>query len=153
MRSRSSGWMNEIQARGFSHSSMEWPNIATERMKWDVEYQRRIGLETRPAELDPQATREFTRLSKRIYRILGLSGYARIDYRLTDDQRIYVLEVNPNPYLETQCEVAMGARERGVSYEALVQRIVDTAARRHGLGVDVRATARAPAPEPAPAPH
>ncbi|HKX28332.1 MAG TPA: D-alanine--D-alanine ligase, partial [Blastocatellia bacterium] len=63
-------------------------NIATGKVKWDLQYQRKIGLEARSAELDPQAGREFERLSKRIYRILGLSGYARIDYRLAGDGRI-----------------------------------------------------------------
>jgi hypothetical protein len=34
-------------------------------------------------------------LSKRIYRLLGLSGYARLDYRLTERRRLYLLEANP----------------------------------------------------------
>ena len=67
------------------------PVIATGKVKWDLEYQKKIGLETMPARLEPKTKEEFERLSKRIYRILGLSGYARIDYRLTEDGRIYAL--------------------------------------------------------------
>jgi D-alanine-D-alanine ligase len=99
-------------------------NIATGKAKWDVEYQKKIGLETQPAKLEPQLKREFERLSKRIYRILGLSGYARIDYRLTDDGRLYVLEVNPNPQIAHNEDFADSAEHCGIKYEALMQKIM-----------------------------
>ena len=100
------------------------PFIATSKVKWDVEYQKRIGLVTRPAELDPVLKNRLERLSKRVYRILGLSGYARIDYRLTEDGRIYVLEVNPNPQIAHNEDFADSAEHSGASYEALLQKII-----------------------------
>jgi D-alanine-D-alanine ligase len=100
------------------------PNLATGKVKWDVEYQKRIGLVTRPAKLEPQAGREFERLSKRIYKILGLTGYARIDYRLREDGRMYVLEVNPNPQIARDEDFADSAEHRGIKYEALLQKIM-----------------------------
>src|SRR5207237_8888464 len=72
------------------------PNIATYKVKWDVNYQKRVGVVTQAADLAEEMKKKMTRLSKRIYRLLALSGYARIDYRLTADGRMYVLEVNPN---------------------------------------------------------
>ncbi|HYJ45037.1 MAG TPA: hypothetical protein VEV81_00385, partial [Pyrinomonadaceae bacterium] len=53
------------------------PNIATGKIKWDVEYQKKVGLVTRPAKLEPPMKKALEHLSKRIYRILGLTGYAR----------------------------------------------------------------------------
>jgi D-alanine-D-alanine ligase len=100
------------------------PNIATGKVKWDIEYQKKIGLVSQPAQLDPQAKKDFERLSKRIYRILGLSGYARIDYRLKEDGRIYLLEVNPNPQIAYQEDFADSAQDCGVKYEALLQKII-----------------------------
>lgn len=100
------------------------PNIATGKVKWDVEYQKKIGLTTRPAELEPPAKREFERLSKRIYKILGLTGYARIDYLLREDGRIYVLEVNPNPQIAHNEDFADSAEHCGVGYGALLQKIM-----------------------------
>jgi D-alanine-D-alanine ligase len=99
-------------------------NIATGKAKWDLEYQKRIGLATKPAKLEPQMKRGFERLSKRIYRILGLSGYARVDYRLTEDGRVYVLEVNPNPQIAHREDFADSAAHCGVKYEALLQKIL-----------------------------
>ncbi|HWP43829.1 MAG TPA: ATP-grasp domain-containing protein [Blastocatellia bacterium] len=100
------------------------PRIATSKVKWDLAYQKQIGLVSQPAELDPQMKKGIERLSKRIYRILGLSGYARIDYRLTDDGRIYVLEVNPNPQIARNEDFADSAEHCGVKYEALLQKII-----------------------------
>jgi len=49
-------------------------------------------------------------------------------FRLPDSEQTgeaYVLEVNPNPYLEKQSELAMAAADRGMSYTQLIERIVD----------------------------
>ena len=100
------------------------PNIATGKVKWDVEYQKKIGLVTRPAKLEPQVKKEFERLSKRVYRILGLSGYARIDYRLADDGRLYILEVNPNPQIAHNEDFADSAEHCGMKYQALLNKIM-----------------------------
>ena len=100
------------------------PNIATGKAKWDVEYQKKIGLTTQAAKLETTEKREFDRLSKRIYRILGLSGYARIDYRVTDDGRKYVLEVNPNPQIAHQEDFADSAEHCGTKYKAMLQKIM-----------------------------
>ena len=100
------------------------PSIATSKVKWDVEYQKKIGLVTEPAALEPEMSKEFERLSKRIYRILGLSGYARIDYRLTEDGLMYILEVNPNPQIAHNEDFADSAEHCGMKYEALLQKIL-----------------------------
>ena len=100
------------------------PNIATDRVKWDVAYQKKIGVVTQPAAVEEQTRKEFERLSKRVYGILGLSGYARIDYRLTAEGRIYLLEVNPNPQIAHQEDFADSAEHCGMTYEALLQKIV-----------------------------
>lgn len=100
------------------------PVIATGKVKWDVEYQKKIGLETMPAPLEARAKNEFERLSKRIYRVLGLSGYARIDYRLTEGGRIYALEVNPNPQIAHNEDFADSAEHCSVEYQDLLRKIM-----------------------------
>jgi D-alanine-D-alanine ligase len=99
------------------------PNIATGKIKWDIKYQKKVGVVTKPAELDEQIKNEFARLSKRVYRTLGLSGYARVDYRLTEEGHIYLLEVNPNPHIAHQEDFADSAEHCGVPYDALLQKI------------------------------
>lgn len=66
------------------------------------------------------------------YRALKIRDYARVDFRISDKTgEPFVLEVNPNPYLENESELAMGAQERGISYTQLIGRIVESAASRH----------------------
>lgn len=102
------------------------PLIATAKVKFDLEYQKKLGVETSEAkDLAPEVVKGILRLCKRIYRNLGLKGYARIDMRMTADGQVYVLEANPNPQLARGEDFAESARAVGISYERLVQRIMN----------------------------
>ena len=88
------------------------------------------------------------------YRALKINDYARVDFRISDETgEAFVLEVNPNPYLEKQSELAMAAKERGLSYTQLIGRIVESAATRHGLKVKPEKSAPVEAPPPSPKVH
>src|SRR5215471_5014842 len=77
------------------------PAIATRKVKWDKRYQQKYGITTHEAkDLPPSVISRLDSLSRRIYRALGLSGYARMDFRVTKDGQVYVLEANANPNLE-----------------------------------------------------
>lgn len=103
-----------------------WP-IATERVKWSDSYQKKHGITSGLArDLPPDLQDAVQRASKRVYRTLDLSGYARIDLRLDNDGKMYVLEANPNPQLAYGEDFAESAERAGVSYEALLQRIITT---------------------------
>lgn len=99
-------------------------NIATGRLKWNTAYQKKVGLVTRSAELPPEQQRQVERLSKRIYRHLSLSGYARLDYRLSNDGVFYLLEANPNPQIALNEDFADSAAHCGLSYPQLLQKII-----------------------------
>jgi D-alanine-D-alanine ligase len=98
--------------------------IATERVKWSTKYQQKHGIMTDAAELDQAGRERVQHLAKRVYRALDLSGYARIDLRLCDDGRIFVLEANPNPNLAYGEDFAESAEKAGITYERLLERIV-----------------------------
>lgn len=98
--------------------------IATAKVKWDLAYQKKFGIRTGAAKNLPDGIEDRVRkLCKRVYRILGLNGYARMDFRLTEDGKIYLLEPNPNPDLTLNEDFAESARLAGVEYEDLIQRI------------------------------
>ena len=100
--------------------------IATEKVKWDIAYQKKVGVDTKAAEDLPDGlTDRIRRLCKRAYRILGLTGYARMDLRLTDDGRVYLIEANPNPQISYGEDFAESAEYMGVSYEQLIHRILN----------------------------
>jgi D-alanine-D-alanine ligase len=110
------------------------PYIATSKLKWDNAYQEKLGVITRAAELTPELRKKFARISKRIYRILSLSGYARLDYRLTEDGQIYLLEANPNPDISCREDFSLSAEHSGVKYECLLKKIINLAFNNHSSG-------------------
>jgi len=99
-------------------------NIATYKLKWDYGYQEKVGVTTEAADLTPELKTKIAHLSRRIYRLLFLSGYARLDYRLNEAGELYLLEANPNPNLSYGEDFAEAAEKSGLMYEQLLQRIM-----------------------------
>jgi D-alanine-D-alanine ligase len=98
--------------------------IATERVKWSTQYQKKHGIMTDKARLTPALTDQIQRIAKRAYRALDLNGYARIDVRLDAQDRVHVLEANPNPNLAYGEDFAESAEVSGIPYERLLERII-----------------------------
>ncbi|MFK7884889.1 MAG: ATP-grasp domain-containing protein [Phycisphaerales bacterium] len=101
------------------------PFVATEKVKWDVSYQQKVGLTTGAAlGLDEEIVAKLRRVAKRAYRALEQSGYARMDFRVTDEGRVYLMESNPNCDLTFGEDFARSAEAAGIEYPALLERIV-----------------------------
>jgi len=98
--------------------------IATERVKWNVDYQQRHGIDTAEAELASGVAERIQHLAKRTYRALELSGYARIDFRMDAEGRPYVIEANPNPQLAEAEDFAQSAMRADMPYAKLLERIM-----------------------------
>ena len=108
----------------------ECRRIATQRVKWSRKYQTKYGIKSGEAkELPNGMGGEIQHIAKRVYRILGLSGYARIDLRLDPNGTIYVLEANPNPQIAHDEDFAESAERAGISYRFLLQRILSNGLR------------------------
>lgn len=99
--------------------------IATEKVKFDLDYQKKHDIRIGEAKgLEPAVVQRLARIGKRIYRILGLSGYARLDFRLSSDGQAWFLEANPNPDIAADEEFASAAAAAGIGYPKLLQRIL-----------------------------
>lgn len=121
----------------FTKSDEKIRLIATAKVKWDYEYQKKLGVETRACEDLPSALQAATiKQCRRTYRALYLSGCARVDLRLAGDGRVYVLEANPNPNLSFGEDFAESAEKGGLKYENLLWRIIN-------LGLSYKAAWRA----------
>lgn len=100
--------------------------IATRHVKWNHKYQEKHNITTRAAtDLDEAMQAKIAKICKRVYRALNMSGYARMDLRLTDSGEIYVIESNANPNIEFGEDFSESAETAGVSYEQLLQRILN----------------------------
>jgi len=99
-------------------------HVATERVKWSTKYQQKHGIRTDEASLPEGVAARLQHTAKRVYRALDLNGYARVDFRMDQAGRFYVLEANPNPQLAFGEDFAESAERAGLPYPALLERIV-----------------------------
>jgi D-alanine-D-alanine ligase len=101
------------------------PRMATYRAKWDEEYRKRWGLQNQFAQgLEPALVTQIEQICKRIYRLLTIDGYARIDLRVTPDNQVYFIEANPNPILAEDEDFAQSAKKANLEYPQLIDRIM-----------------------------
>ncbi len=100
--------------------------IATERVKWNRTYQTKYGIRSEEARNLPEGKAEkIQHLAKRVYRALGLSGYARIDVRMDAAGSVYVLEANPNPQIAHDEDFSDSAEKDGYPYTDLLQELLN----------------------------
>jgi D-alanine-D-alanine ligase len=109
----------------FAEVPPDAPKIATYNAKWDEDYRKRWGLKNQFAEgLDPAVVRGLEASCRRIYRLLTIDGYARLDLRLTPENTLCFIEANPNPMLASDEDFSQAALKAGLAYPALIDRIV-----------------------------
>jgi len=68
--------------------------------------------------------RHIEQTCKRIYHLLTIDGYARLDLRVTADNRVYFIEANPNPILAPDEDFAQSALKANLPYPQLIDRII-----------------------------
>lgn len=98
--------------------------IYTRMAKWNPDYRARKGIRSGAANLNPSLEKKVIEVCKRAYRALHLSGYARIDLRVTEAGDVYVIEANPNPNIGRDDEFAESAVHKGIKYDQLVEKMV-----------------------------
>ena len=120
----------------FSGFPADKPKIASYEAKWGEGGEGKgaefAGTESVfPEHLDPDLARRLQEVAVAAFQALRLRDYARIDLRVTASGDVYVIEVNPNCYLEAKSEFARAAERDGLSYDALIAQIVELAAARY----------------------
>jgi len=102
--------------------------IATYKAKWDEEYRKRKRIKNVFAKgLADDVAVKIGEICTTAFHALWLQDYGRVDVRLTHDNEVYVLEVNPNPFIAHEHEMANAAEKAGLKYNDFIQRVVDEA--------------------------
>lgn len=100
--------------------------IATARVKHNLRYQEERGIfQQQATDLPPALVDRLVRTTRRLYRLLHITGYARIDYRLREDGVLFFLEANPNPEIAPGEEFASAAAAVGIEYPQLLQKVLN----------------------------
>ena len=107
------------------------PKIAGYEVKFDVRTEAYKKTKSAPArDLSEDIVERVHQIALTAFRALKLRDYGRLDLRVTAKGEIYVIEANPNPWLDPSAEFAMAAKESGRSYTEMIGAIVESAMRR-----------------------
>jgi D-alanine-D-alanine ligase len=118
-----------IQEIDFSGLPAGTARIVDYAAKWDESCDtyhltpRRFGVEYR----EPKLARALARIARDAWAAFGVTGYARVDFRVAEDGTPYVLEVNVNPCLAPDAGFMATAEEAGLSYDEVIAGIVQAA--------------------------
>lgn len=120
----------------FSKFPKDKPKIASWEAKWgddgEGSGEEFAGTESIfPEDIDDELRERMGKVAIAAFQALRLRDYARIDLRVTPAGEIYVIEVNPNCYLESNGEFARAAQKDGLEYRQLIARIVELASARY----------------------
>ncbi len=101
------------------------PRIMSDSAKWDVasaEYARTVWKFDGTKE--PALHAKLADLALQSFKLLGLTGYARVDFRVDKKGSPFILEINPNPSLALNCAMCVSAEHANISYADLIENIV-----------------------------
>ncbi len=92
-----------------------------------------------PARLPAKLAHELCRLTVETMRITGTVDFARVDFRLdqNDHNQPYILEINALPGITPISDLTLMAKAEGWSHARLVYSVFEAALKRHGLQMDV----------------
>jgi D-alanine-D-alanine ligase len=113
-----------------SHLPKGTPRIAGAEVKWSEGTRAYRGSKVRVPKLPEPVLKTMERFALAAFQALGLRDYARIDFRLAQD-KVYLIEANPNPYLHSGAEFIFGARAAGRTHPQTIVEIVEVAQARY----------------------
>jgi D-alanine-D-alanine ligase len=104
------------------------PKLLTFEAKWEPEslYYKNTKAAC-PAKISEKERESIHKTALTSYRLLGGSGYARVDMRMDNRDKINVIEINPNPDISPDAGVAYQAAAAGINYEKLIEKILKIA--------------------------
>lgn len=112
----------------FSMLPPEYPRIISYTAKWEPLKEEFHRVHTIcPARLPKRVEAKVREQALEAYRLTNCRDYARIDMRLSKENHVYVLEVNPNPDLTEGVSFMESAEKAGLSFSKTLKMIVEMA--------------------------
>ena len=98
---------------------------------YTAKYTKGAAIEICPAPISEAAASEIRRATEAAHRLLGLSGYSRADFILTDADEPYLLEINTLPGMTATSLLPQEAAAIGCSFDSLIQRLISLGLEQH----------------------
>lgn len=116
----------------FGNFFKDKPKIVDFKAKWvedSINYRQTVGV--CPAKLNKTLEVKIKKTALKAFQICGGRDYGRVDMRLADDGKFYVLEVNLNPDISPGGGAFRSAKTAGYDYPGFLKKIVDVAMERY----------------------
>jgi D-alanine-D-alanine ligase len=110
----------------FEGYAADQPRIVGYRAKWDVESEE-FRHTPRSFDFGPDdqpLLAELQGLALQCWQLFGLRGYARVDFRVDEDRRPWILEINANPCLSPDAGFAAALARAGIEFTRAVKWIL-----------------------------
>jgi D-alanine-D-alanine ligase len=117
--------------------------IATAEAKWNKESDAYKAPEVFPQDIPEAVQKRIQQAAVEACRALKILDYGRADFRIRqkkkageeprddpEDWELFIIEVNPNPYLDQKTAFAMAAKKKGMSYVDMAEKIIELALKR-----------------------
>ena len=112
----------------FDNMPTDVPRFATYHAKWNDAYRKKWGITNGVArEVSPEVEGDLPKISRNVYGWMKIRGCGRMDFRLTPEGELFVIEVNPNPSLSQDEDFAESAATAGMDYDSLITAILSLA--------------------------
>ena len=109
------------------------PKIVSYRAKWikqSIAY-KKTPIICPAQNVDEKTIKMIEDTARKCYKIFGCRGYARVDFRYDEkEKKLYALEINPNPDISEEFDIAKSALATGMTYTEMLQKIIDFAIER-----------------------
>ena len=86
-----------------------------------------------PAHINRNLKKKISELALKTYNAVECLDFGRVDFRVNQEGKPYVLEINPLPSLSTEDVFMVVAKEIGISYEEIIGKILNSALKRYNL--------------------
>jgi D-alanine-D-alanine ligase len=116
----------------FSDLEPDEPRITSYEAKWLPDhplYQKTPAV--CPAMVDGELKRRLQDIAMQVFLLLNGRDYGRVDVRVDDSEKIYVLEYNPNPDISARAGFARALRAAGIEYHEFVYHLIEQAIHRN----------------------
>jgi D-alanine-D-alanine ligase len=112
----------------FSGMPDQYWRIVSYRSKWETGSDEDMGSVPRcPADLPDALVAELGRIALEAWHVVGGAGYGRVDIRIDESGRPWILEVNANPDFAPDAGLARMARTAGIDYASMVRLVCEQA--------------------------
>jgi len=110
----------------FQNYNESQPKIVDFKAKWvaeSFEYVNTIRVFPR-SKLNPALAEEISSMALKCWQVFGLKGYARVDMRIDNNGKPYVIEVNANPCMSPDSGLVAATTEAGIPFTQVLKRII-----------------------------